>query len=193
MKKRLAIAALAVAAAFSAQAAEPSSEWHFLVGTGLTFGGDKLNTTVTYKNGNDVNLRAGELIALYAGLDFRFANRFSLQTTIGYHVDDRTASNGDVTFDRVPIELLGYYGVTDQVRLGGGVRYVESPKLSGSGIASGTKGEFDNTTGAVLEGEYLFTPKFGLKIRGVSETYKLKGSSKSVNGSHAGVLVSYYF
>ena len=53
--------------------------------------------------------------------------------------------------------------------------------------------KFDDTTGTVLEGEYLFSPHIGLKLRYVSEGFDVKGSNATADGSHFGVLLSYYF
>jgi hypothetical protein len=193
MKKQIAVAALILGATLNAHAADEAKPLRFLLGAGITAGGDKLGTTVQYSDGSAVDLNAGGLLALYAGMDYRYPNKVSVQATIGYHVDDRSAKNGSVRFDRYPFEMLAYYGITDQFRLGGGVRYVMNPKVSGSGIASGTAYEFDSTTGAIIEGEYFFTPTFGLKIRAVSETYKPKNGGNSVNGNHGGAYVSFYF
>jgi hypothetical protein len=44
-----------------------------------------------------------------------------------------------------------------------------------------------------VEGEYLFTPHIGLKLRYVSERFKPSNGGPSVDGSHAGLLFSYYF
>ncbi len=191
MKKSLAAAALALGLVSPARSADGDS-LHPLLGAGLTSGGETL-ATVHYTDGSSSNIRSGGLLAVYGGLDYRFANRTSLQATIGYHVDNRSARNGSLRFERYPIELLGYYGISEQFRLGLGIRYVTNPRIVGSGIAGGNNLDFENTTGAIVEGEYLFSPRFGLKVRAVNEKYTLKGSSVSVSGNHGGVYFSYYF
>jgi hypothetical protein len=191
MKKIFALAALAIAAS-AAQAAQETNSVHFLVGMGLTGGGDKW-ATLHYQDGSSANITFGGLLDVHAGVEYRFANRFSLDTTIGYHFDNQSASNGSMRFERYPLEILGHYAVTDQVRLGGGMRYVMSPKVVSSGVVGGNNHDFDNTTGVVLEGEYLFSPQMGLKLRGVSESYKLTGSSTSYSGNHVGLMFNYYF
>lgn len=167
-----------------------------LVGAGLTFGGDKL-AEVVYTNGNESSITAGGLLDLRVGLDYRFADSpLSIQTSVGYHVSNASARNGDVRFSRVPVELLAHYHVTPAWKIGAGVRKATSAQLSSSGAAS-TVGDykFDSNLGLVLEGEYLFTPKFGLKVRYVNEEYEVKDrpSAKKIDGSHAGVIAVYYF
>jgi hypothetical protein len=177
----------------SHQAVERNKPLRFLLGLGVTFGGDTL-ATASYTNGSSQNITAGGGMMLYGGMDYRLNDAISLQGTLGYHFDDtKAATNGSLKFTRIPLDLLAYYHVNDNIRIGGGVRYVNSPELKGSGVASGINGSFDNTVGLVIEGEYLFKQRFGIKLRHVSENYRSSGSSVSINGSHFGVLASFYF
>lgn len=167
-----------------------------LLGAGLTLGGDKVATMV-YTNGNESSVTAGGLLDLRAGLDYRFANSpVSIQAAIGYHVANASARNGNVTFSRFPIELLAHYHVTDSWKIGGGARQSTGTKLSSSGVASNVGDyKFDSSVAVVVEGEYLFTPKFGLKVRYVNEEYEVKNSpgTDKIDGSHVGVIAVYYF
>ena len=72
-------------------------------------------------------------------------------------------------------------------------QFVSHPELKGSGLASNVNQTYDSTAGAVVEGEYLFTPHVGVKLRYVSEKFKPSNGGQSVDGSHAGLLLSYYF
>jgi opacity protein-like surface antigen len=193
MKKILLGAALALGTAVSAQAADASAPFHFLLGAGLTYGGDTL-ITVPFTDGSSDSIKAGGLIQLYGGGEYRFNEQFALQATVGYHINDtRAASNGSVRFTRVPVDLLALYSVTEKVRLGAGAQFVSSPELKGSGVASNVSQKYDSTTGAIVEGEYLFTPHIGLKLRYVSEKFTPSNGGAKVDGSHAGVMFSYYF
>lgn len=196
--KKIALAFTALLATAGAQAqtvfvpapyAVPATR--FLLGMGLSAGGDQL-ASAHYTNGDDVNIHAGGTVYLTAGVDYRITPVVSLQTTINYHVDRASARNGDITFERFPVELIGYYQPNPMWRVGGGVRYTMSPKLSGSGVASGMDVSFDNTTSAVVEAEYFFAPRLGVKLRYVNETFKAPGYS-DVDGSHVGVSANYYF
>ena len=193
MKKVLFGAALTLAAAFNAQAADAASPVRFLLGAGLTFGGDKL-ATVQFSDGSTEDIKGGGLVQLYGGVEFRLGDQVSAQATVGYHVDDTSgASNGSVRFSRIPVDLLLLYRVNDKVRLGGGVQLANSPEVKGSGVASNIHLEFENATGAIIEGEYLFTPQVGMKVRYVSEKFKVKNSNVEADGNHLGLLFSYYF
>ncbi len=170
----------------------PESPVKFFIGGGLTLGGDKL-ATANYTNGDSSSLHAGGLLQLHAGVQFRASENVTISGAVGYHVDNATASNGSIKFDRIPVELLAHYSINEQWRLGGGARFVSSPKLSGSGAGSGIDASFGSTTGAVLEAEYMISPKAGATFRLVSEKYPVPGGGKDVDGSHAGVFLNYYF
>jgi Outer membrane protein beta-barrel domain len=188
MKRTLITAALALAAAAGAQAQERTVRG--VLGVGVTGGGDTL-ATVVYTDGSTDSIKAGGLVHLYGGAEFRLAPQFTLQANVGYHVDRTSGfSNGSVRFSRTPIELLGHFEVAPSVRLGGGARFVNNAKLDTSGVLSGTRVDFDNTVGAVVEAEWLVLPSLGLKVRYVSERYKANGVS--VDGNHGGFYVSWY-
>jgi hypothetical protein len=200
MKTTLAGIALVIAAATSSQAQAqaqvqpmPVKPVRVVAGIGLTTGGEKL-VTVQYTDGSTDDVKSGGLVHFYLGAEFNIAPQFSLQANAGYHIDDTSgASNGSVRFSRYPIEFLGHYAATPQVRLGGGLRYVPSAKLDGSGVLNFTHIDFKSTTGLVLEGEYLFNPNFGVKLRYVAEDYEAEGGLGSVSGNHGGVYMSFYF
>jgi hypothetical protein len=162
-----------------------------LLGVGVSGGGDKL-VSAEYEDGSTVNIHAGGLVYLTAGVDYEIIPGFSLQGTINYHVDSADARNGEIRFERFPIELIGYYQPNPVFRVGGGLRWVSSPKLSGSGKASDLNVNFDKTRSAVVEAEYFVDPTLGIKLRYVNETYKAPGR-KDIDGSHVGLSANFYF
>ena len=188
----LAIATLGAAQAQNVAQAPETKQMRFLVGMGLTGGGDTL-VTATYNNGDDVDIRAGQMIAFNTGIDYRVTPEFSFQATIGYHTDRASAKNGDLSFTRIPMELLAYYNVNQQWRIGGGARYVSSTKLSSSGAASIGNFEFKNTLSAVAEAEYLSGPNWGFKVRLVNEKFEYKVGGGKVDANHIGFFGTYYF
>jgi hypothetical protein len=192
MKRIIMSAALALGAHFSAFAADDATV-KFLLGGGLTYGGDKL-ATVGFTDGSSENIRAGSLLMLYGGAEVRLGDLVSFQTTLGYHTDDTSqASNGKVRFSRIPVDLLLHFRMRGPLRLGAGMQLVHNAELKGSGSVSFVNAKFDDAVGAVLEGEYLFSPHLGLKLRYVSEEFELRGSNVTVDGSHIGMLFNYYF
>jgi hypothetical protein len=199
MKKFVSVIALACAATFSGNAmaqqvkpaSVPAGTINPFVGFGYTFGGDKLATAV-YTDGDSASIRAGQGFQINGGLEFLVSSSVSATASVGYHVDRTSANNGSLKFERVPVELMGHYKLNNQFRVGAGVRFVSSATFSGSGVVSTEDVEFDSTTGAVIQGEYFFSPALSLIVRGVSEKYKLDGQG-STDGSHVGVLLNVYW
>jgi opacity protein-like surface antigen len=186
-------AALAAGAAFNAHAADADSPFKFMIGTGLTYGGDSMVSVPLSDSSQDV-FRAGGLVYTYGGAEYQLTDKVALQATVGYHMNyARASSDGKVRFTRIPVDLLALYAITDKIRVGGGAQFVNSPELKGSGAASSVNQKYDSTVGAVMEGEYLFTPHIGLKLRYVAEKFKPNDGGPSVDGSHAGFLFNYYF
>jgi opacity protein-like surface antigen len=194
MKKFAISIALAIASMGVAQAQAPADNTglRFFLGAGLTAGGDKL-AELEFTDGSDSSVTAGGLVQLTGGVDYRINSDFSLQTSLSYHVSDATGSDGSIRFTRMPIELIGYYNVSPEWRIGVGARYVSKPKLKASGEAGNGQVNFDNTVGALIEAEYMMSPKAGVKIRYVSEKYETSIGKFKVDGNHIGGFFNYYF
>lgn len=192
MKKIALMIALAISSLSAAQAQDATaSRVSYVIGGGLTVGGDKI-ATVEYTDGSELSVRAGSIFTIYGGVDFRVTDAFSIQSTIGIHGDNASARNGDVRFERMPLELLAYYHVNPQWRIGGGARYVSNAKVKSEGAAYMGNFRFDNALGGVVEAEYMAGAKLGVKIRYVKETYK-HPAIEDVDGSHVGILANIYF
>jgi hypothetical protein len=191
MKKQTLCAVVLAAASVAAQAQSTPNPLRGFVGMAFTGGGETL-VTVTYSDGTSKNIKSGGLIDLKLGADYRVNDMFSLQGSVGFHTDSTSASNGSVRFTRFPIELLGYWHASPAFRLGGGVRVPTGAKLRSSGVAASLGDtSFDTSAGVVLEGEYFFSPHFGLGLRAVKETYEVGGSK--IDGDHVGLRLNYYF
>jgi hypothetical protein len=196
MKLLMSCAALALGLAAlpaSAQSQGPSpKKLHFVLGLGLTNGGDKL-ADVQFNDGSSDSIKAGGLVHFFGGVEYRFTPQWSTEVNIGYHVSDtREATNGSLKFARVPVELLGRYTINPRWRVAAGVRHSTNVKFKGSGVLAQTNEGFDNATGFAIEGEYLFTRNIGMKLRAVSEKFKSKDFLDKVNGNHVGLyLVGY--
>lgn len=164
----------------------------FVIGAGFTKGGDHLATAV-YDDGTEIKIRGGDGIVLLAGLDYRIDPRFSVQGTVAYHADRANAHNAGLRFERVPFELLGYYHVNDKVRAGGGLRYVTKTALIDRVPGGYGDFHFKDTTSAVAEIEYLYSPRIGIKLRYVNDKFEEERSGVPVKGDHVGLLVNAYF
>ena len=193
MKTVLISAALATFALTASAQGQDTRPVRALVGLGLTFGGDKL-AAVDFIDGSRESIRSGGLFTLYAGAEFRVSDVMAIQATFGYHADSTSAaSNGSLRFSRYPLDLLALYSISDKVRLGGGVEFVNNPKVAGSGDLRNINVGFKNSTGLVLEGEYLFTPRFGAKARVAAHEFESKASGEKVDGNYVGLMLNYYF
>lgn len=177
----------------------------FVVTGGLTFGGDTLITT-NYTNGRSYDTKAGGLVQMGGGVLWQPSKLpLALQATINFHSDGTIARNGDSSFTRFPLELIGFYLPHQDWRIGAGVRYVMSPEAEAhqDGYAD-TKLEYKDTTGFVVEAGYQAFSNGWVSLRYVSEEYELEsaryGNSsfnvsnvRKADGSHVGVFFSYNF
>jgi hypothetical protein len=192
MKPPILAAALTLGLASAAHAQEPPVV-RPVVGTGITYGGETL-AEVEFTSGRREKIKSGGLFTIYGGVEFRLGDLVDLQATVGYHVDDTSyADNGGLRFSRHPVDVIALFRVAPRVRLGVGVQHVNSAKLAGSGDLSFIGTDYRSATGGLVEAEYLFWPNFGIKGRAVSIRYRPENGGQSVDGSHLGVMVNYYF
>ncbi|WP_028101409.1 outer membrane beta-barrel protein [Pseudoduganella violaceinigra] len=178
------------AAYAQSQVTQPSAV-SFLAGMGISGGGDNL-ATARFTNGTSQKIKAGGGFYFTTGVNYQMTQEFSLQGTVNFHVDDTSANNGSIKFQRFPLEVLGYYHINDQLRIGAGLRYVSGAKLSSSGAAEGYNTKFDDTLSSVAEAEYFWVPNFGMKLRYVKETFKAPGI-RDVKANHVGISGNIYF
>jgi hypothetical protein len=193
LKTSLLCGALAFAA--QAQVTQPA---HFLLGAGVSFGGDTL-ATVEYTDGKSGSIKAGGGFTFKTGLDYRLNRNFALQATLGYQKDSQGADNGKITFTRVPVEVLAFYYPRDRFRMGLGLRKANSATLDSSGVANMGSFNFDASTGTVLEVEWLLRKTVhgqgGFTVRFVSEKFTLSDypGAGSIDGNHIGCGFNWYF
>lgn len=170
---------------------------HFFLGGAVTFGGDKL-ATIYLTNGNEQNIRAGSLLEIKGGIDFRIIPRVSLRGSIGYHFDQESASSsggadGNINFFRFPLEGMLFWHVNDELRVGAGVRKAFGATLEGTdGLAYFGSYTLESSLGIVVEAEYQIG-SVGLFLRYVTEKYRLNSYSLWNGGGHVGLGVNYYF
>jgi len=161
-----------------------------VVRIGIDFGGDKL-AGATFTNGSTDTIKAGELIYLGAGLSVITDSKdIEVEATLSYKNDSINASNGKIDWTRFPLDALVFYRMP-KFRMGGGLTYHLSPKLSGSGVASNINGNFDDSLGFLLEGDYLVTQKVNVGLRYTNIKYKIGGAS--IDGSSIGITAGYRF
>lgn len=184
--RKLSFSLLALAFVF---VAKPASAAKLALGIGLHGGGDEL-VRVIYSSGSTSSVRAGQLISLSIGAAFNVAPNLAGRVTFGYKGDGVTASNGDVSFTRYPVNALLFYQ-TGNFDIGGGLTYHMSPKLKGTGSASFVNTDFDDATGLLLEGDYYFSGTSYFGVRYTSIDYSVKSSSITVDGNSIGIVLGF--
>ena len=199
-RRGLLAASCCLALAGGAQAGSESSV-RPLLGGGLTVGGDTMiDLTFVNEAGQPLDsarVKAGQLLQVYGGLEYQPVSRLSLQATLGYHWHNAEGSDGQAKFSRYPVELLGQYHINENWRIGAGARFVRGAKrelhISNPSNPTDLEQKFDNTTGTIIEGEYVVDRKLGFKLRYVSEKYKAQAPfTDKFDGSHVGLLVNWY-
>ena len=186
-----ALAAAAIAPTLAHAAMDTSNPVHPLVGIAFTGGGDKLSSA-EFSDGTSRDITAGGLVQVWGGVEYHEkASPFAIQGTFGYHFDNTSAKNGSQRFERFPIELIALYSFDPKFRVGVGARYATSAKFRSSGAGDVGDFNFKSQIAPMVMGEWLITQSWGLQVRYVHETYKIDGVS--IDGSHGGVGVNYYF
>lgn len=173
-----ALCACAAAAQAQSKPAAAPRNFYFVFAGGITYGGDKL-VEANYTNGDTATVRAGGLAYGAIGVAWQpAATPFAVQTTVGYHVDRVNASNGEIVFSRVPVEVLGYYTGVPNWRFGGGARLVNAPELDVEIDGNKSNVQYKNAIGFVVEAGYQLGTSAWIGLRLTKEDYQ----AESVNG-----------
>jgi outer membrane protein with beta-barrel domain len=176
-----AVPAMALMLVAAVPAASLAADVRPVLRGGYDTGGDKIVTAI-FSNGSTKSIKANE--GFYVGGGASFLNdskNIETEVTANVKYASITASNGDITWIRYPLEALVFYRMP-QFRVGGGVTYHVGPKLSGSGVVGGLNVKVDDALGVVLQGDYLFTQKASLGLRYTNLSYKANGVSANSNG-----------
>ena len=180
--------ALTLAAVPAAHAADGGGPVKVSLGGGITAGGDNL------VEGSGAEMNAGRGLQVFAGAEYWVAEPFALQMNLGFQIDRRKAAGGSLRFQRFPLELMGLFAVTNNLRFGAGAQFVFGAKLRGSGDASVLDQSYRHTTGRVLEGEFLITPHSAVKLRFVKENFTpAADGAPKIKGDHVGLMYTHYF
>lgn len=182
--------------------------WSALVGTQITFGGDTLITLDVEDIFGDVDetkVKAGELFGFFVGGAYRFADSpFQIQATVGWHAAGIFAENGDASFNRFPVELLGFMNFGPH-RVGAGVTHHLSPSFEYDSDFSGFNSNadfrrdfdtnFEDATGFVVQYDYQFGNHYNLGVRYVDIEYTPEVPEFfrpiDVDGRHGGIIFSF--
>lgn len=187
-------------AVMSAQAQAPTFRLFGSVAHG--FGGDKI-VDEKYSNGAPIEIFAGTGWTWTIGGDVRISERVSLQASVGQQRSRINGANFDMDFFRNPVEVLAFYSLSEQTRLGLGVHKTYNAKFTETGVAPRTA-DYDGSTGAVLEWQYFFVPPTndrslltGVNLRFIREdfeqTTQTGGTGAKIRGDQIAVGLFFYY
>lgn len=198
MKKQVMGCVLMVCSALAH--ADAPSDWRFVGRLGMGMGSTPLDSGF-YTDGSSWELSSGNGLKYAVGADYRLGQNLTLQATVGKELSTVPASNGDLTFNRTPVELMGFVDVSKELRVGLGVRSSTGARVSSSGAGTGytSVGDWTPSTGAVLEAQYLFSStgqvrnpsQFGVNLRFVSESFTKGAVTKTADHYELGVVLYY--
>lgn len=122
-----------------------------LVDMGIEYGGDEL-LTVFFTNGQDQTMLAGQGAYLAAGGQLDFGKSVMLRMSIGIKYNTTAADNANIRLTRLPINIIPYWKINEDFRLGVGLTTHQSVRLKGDGFLDDE--DFKSTTGARVEFGY---------------------------------------
>lgn len=167
------------------------------VRVGYDVGGDTL-ATVVYTDGKTRDIRSGEGLVGAVGASLtNDARSLELEAMVSFKTQFVFASNGDVTWTRYPVDVLGFYRFS-KVRVGGGVTYHLSPRVNGEGAASNVDLDFKSAVGGVVQADFLFSGAESsagayLGVRYTSLEYEASQGGAKVRGESLGLHIGYRF
>jgi hypothetical protein len=172
----------------------------FTVGFGYTNGGDDI-VLPDRRGGPTLRIRAGQLQMSYAGIEYQTSPRLSTQVTLGLHLAvERNKldppDTRDVFFIRVPVEVLERYHITPRWNVAAGLRVALGAAVVDVQNATINTDRFNDAVSPVVETEFRYWPQVGIKLRYVSERFRLRHGAGSgndrIDASHFGLLVGAY-
>lgn len=190
-----------------------SSSIRPLLGIGYTWGGDTIaQVELKPVSGNSASqyedLSGGAGLDLRTGASWHFSDKARLQAMVAFHNDSANGLSGQMSFRRVPIELLIHWQASDNWWVGGGLRRAFSGKYDRQAgftrdievngeIQTVTLGAYKESakfsTALVVEAEYMLSKNWGAKFRAVKESAKFELDTEKFNADHIGAIVTYNF
>jgi hypothetical protein len=105
-----------------------------LIDAGVEYGGDEI-LKVYFTNGGDQSMKAGQGAFVAVGGDFR-SKKIMLRASVGLKFNTTAAENANIRFTRVPINVIPYWRITEDIRFGVGVTSHQKIHLTGDGFVS---------------------------------------------------------
>lgn len=152
---------------------------------GVEYGGEVL-VTLLFDDGSEQEILAGQGGTVAFGFDYRPARmpQLGLRTTAGVKFTSNASSNADISFIRIPVEVVGSYHFARDWRVGAGLAYHTGVAFNGDGFVPDV--DFDPATGATLE---LGWKAFALTYTAIEYT----ANGGSIDASSFGLSASWVF
>lgn len=129
-----------------------------ILGLGFGAGGDTIDK-FDISDGDSETIKANEGFAVYGGIKYEDEDLIAIKTTLGFKFESVAASNGEASFDRMPLDTLFLLKV-NQHYLGGGLTYhtdvTYKCKLDGF-LGCDFAADFEKALGYVIAYEYMAT------------------------------------
>lgn len=199
--KKFAVCMAMMCAGMAVQAQE--SNWRFYGGLGAASGNETIGSSYITEVGTGkitpFTIAPGEGIQKRVGFDYRVADRFTLQASLGHMAQEPTGYNGAFDYTVVSAELMGFVDIYAGLRLGAGLRK-SSAELRGKGVVEKAEanGVYTSNGGVVAELQYMFIgadrpkgPQFGISLRAVTE--KFNHTLGELNGDHKEIGIVVYY
>lgn len=177
------------------------SDLGFYFGALVSSGGDDLvdlQVSDTLGGSRSDSISAGGGVALFAGLTKPFSSNVELRAALGFHRESVSASNGDTSFTRFPVEGSVHFRMNNH-QIGTGLSYILNPSLEldiDQQFGPRINGEvnFDNAIGFFLQYEYRFKNNFNVGAKYLAADYDADSDQASgIDGSYLSVTTSYRF
>lgn len=156
----------------------------FLIDVGAEYGGEEI-LKVVFTNGDEQSMRAGQGGYLAVGGQFQFSNFriLLLRASIGIKYTTTAADDANIRLTRIPINIMPYWMINDDFRLGVGVTTHQNIKFKGDGFISDI--DFTSSLGPRFE--------FGYKWVALTYTiinYKTKTNEQVFSANSVGISLS---
>lgn len=152
---------------------------------GIEYGGEVL-VTLLFDDGSEQDILAGQGGTVAFGFDYRPARmpQLGLRTTAGVKFTSNASSNADISFIRIPVEVVGSYYFARDWRVGAGLAFHTGVSFNGDSFVPDIA--FDPATGATLE---LGWKAFALTYTAIEYT----ANGGSIDASSFGLSASWVF
>lgn len=152
----------------------------------LEYGGDTY-VTLPFTDGTSQDLKAGQGATFSVGADIRppALPNFGVRAMLGVKWSGNAAENSNVSFTRIPVEVVASYYLPENWRVGAGLAYHAAANFNGDGFVNDIS--FDPAAG--------YTAEIGWKWVALTYTgieYKI-GSGPALNASGFGVSFNWVF